>query len=345
MARVTIAQVAAAAGVSKATASRALNDHPDVGAGAVERVRAAARSLGFVPSASAVRLARGSQRTVGLLVSSLAWPWMLQVLGGVAAEAEARDFTLVLHTLSRGERSLTSFLHQVEGNAIDGIVAIEPPGGLTELTELHQRRGFPIVMIDYRVRRPRFPSVATTNERGGYDVARHLAETGARRIGVITGPPQYTFCAERDRGWRRALTEHGIDLRDDLVLRTDMSDRQSYDAAGELLAREPRLDAVLAVGDVVALAVLRRLRETGVRVPDDIAVVGFDDIPAAALAVPPLTTVRQPMYAMGQAAVRLLIDLIGGAAVPDEPLLTPTQLIVRESSARRGTRESVPAVE
>jgi LacI family transcriptional regulator len=334
MARVTIAQVAAAAGVSKATASRALNDHPDAGAGAVERVRAAARTLGFVPSASAVRLARGSQRTVGLLVSSLAWPWMLQVLGGVAAEAEAHDFTLVLHTLSRGEKSLTSFLHQVQSNAIDGIVAIEPPGGLPELTDLHERRGLPIVMIDDRVSRPRFPSVATTNERGAYEVAHHLAQTGARRIGVLTGPPEYTFCAERDRGWRRALHEHGIELRDELVLRTDMSDRQSYAATGELLARAPDLDAVLAVGDVVALAALRRLREDGVRVPDDVAVVGFDDIPAAALAVPSLTTVRQPMYAMGEVAVRQLIDLIGGAAAPAEPLVTPTELIVRESSTR-----------
>ncbi|GAA4216784.1 LacI family DNA-binding transcriptional regulator [Actinocatenispora rupis] len=334
MARVTIAQVAAAAGVSKASASRALNDHPDVGAATVERVRAAADRLGYVPSASAVRLARGSQRTIGMLVPSLAWPWMLEVLGGIATEAEAQGYALVLQTLLRGDQSLASFVRQVESSAIDGVVAIEPPGGLAELRDLHVRRGFPVVMIDDRVSRPDYPSVATTNERGAYEVAAHLADVGAQRIGVITGPADFTFCAERDRGWRRALAERDLTLREDLVLRTDMSEPEAYQATGELLSRCAGLDTILAVGDMVALGALRMLRDKGVRVPDDVRVAGFDDIPAAALAVPPLTTVRQPMYRMGEAAARLLVDLIGGADPPTGPRIIPTELVIRESSTR-----------
>ncbi|MFB7218501.1 LacI family DNA-binding transcriptional regulator [Streptomyces sp. NPDC056227] len=322
--RVTIADVAREAGVSKTTVSRVINTKGEVDGSTAARVREVIAQLGYVPSSGAVGLARGSSRTVGMLVPSLTWPWMGEVLQGVVDTVEAADYGLLLFTCNRGAESVERFTSQVSARAFDGLVVVEPENTLDHLTALH-RGGLPIVLIDDRGHHPEFPSVVTTNREGGASAARHLLAAGRTRPLVLTGPQQFGCVRDRLDGFRTVLPT-------DLVVQGDFTERCGRQVVEQLLADGVEFDSVFAHNDISAAGVLRALRAAGRSVPDDIAVVGFDDIPMAEHTEPPLTTVRQPTRQMGEAAARLLLSHLGGTAVPDEAVVLPTELVVRHSA-------------
>jgi LacI family transcriptional regulator len=322
--RVTIADVAREAGVSKTTVSRVVNAKGEVDGTTAARVREVIAQLGYVPSSGAVGLARGSSRTVGMLVPSLTWPWMGEVLQGVVDTVEAADHGLLLFTCNRGAESVRRFTDQVSARAFDGLLVVEPENTLDHLTALH-RGGLPIVLIDDRGHHPEFPSVVTTNREGGASAARHLLAAGRSRPLVVTGPRHFGCVRDRLDGFRAVLPT-------DLVVHGDFTERSGRLAVEELLAAGTEFDSVFAHNDISAAGALRALRAAGRSVPDDIAVVGFDDIPMAEHTEPPLTTVRQPTRRMGEAAARLLLDRLGGATTPDAPVVLPTELVVRHSA-------------
>ncbi|MCX5310482.1 LacI family DNA-binding transcriptional regulator [Streptomyces sp. NBC_00154] len=322
--RVTIADVAREAGVSKTTVSRVINTKGEVDGSTAARVREVIAQLGYVPSSGAVGLARGSSRTVGMLVPSLTWPWMGEVLQGVVDTVEAADYGLLLFTCNRGAESVERFTSQVSARAFDGLVVVEPENTLDHLTALH-RGGLPIVLIDDRGHHPEFPSVVTTNHEGGASAARHLLAAGRTRPLVLTGPQHFGCVRDRLDGFRTVLPT-------DLVVHGDFTERCGRQAVEQLLAEGVQFDSVFAHNDISAAGVLRALRAAGRSVPDDIAVVGFDDIPMSEHTEPPLTTVRQPTRQMGETAARLLLSHLGGTATPDGPVVLPTELVVRLSA-------------
>ncbi|MEE1767952.1 LacI family DNA-binding transcriptional regulator [Streptomyces sp. JV185] len=322
--RVTIADVARAAGVSKTTVSRVVNAKGEVDGSTAARVREVIAQLGYVPSSGAVGLARGNSRTVGMLVPSLTWPWMGEVLQGVVDTVEAADYGLLLFTCNRGAESVQRFTGQVSARAFDGLLVVEPENTLDHLTALH-RGGLPIVLIDDRGHHPEFPSVVTTNREGGASAARHLLAAGRTSPLVITGPRHFGCVRDRLDGFRTVLPT-------DLVVHGDFTERSGRLVVEQLLASGARFDSVFAHNDISAAGVLRALRAAGRSVPDDIAVVGFDDIPMAEHTEPPLTTVRQPTRQMGETAARMLLSHLGGTPVPDAPVVLPTELVVRHSA-------------
>ncbi|ROQ65816.1 LacI family transcriptional regulator [Streptomyces sp. 840.1] len=322
--RVTIADVAREAGVSKTTVSRVINTKGEVDGSTAARVREVIAQLGYVPSSGAVGLARGNSRTVGMLVPSLTWPWMGEVLQGVVDTVEAADYGLLLFTCNRGAESVKRFTSQVSARAFDGLVVVEPENTLGHLTALHHA-GLPIVLIDDRGHHPEFPSVVTTNYEGGASAARHLRAAGRTRPLVVTGPHDFGCVRDRLAGFVSVLPT-------DLVVRGDFTEICGRLAVEELLASGVEFDSVFAHNDITAAGVLRALRAAGRSVPGDIAVVGFDDIPMAEHTEPPLTTVRQPTRQMGETAARMLLSHLGGTAVPDAPLVLPTELVVRHSA-------------
>ncbi|MEL5957670.1 LacI family DNA-binding transcriptional regulator [Streptomyces sp. CLV115] len=322
--RVTIADVAREAGVSKTTVSRVVNAKGEVDGSTAARVREVIALLGYVPSSGAVGLARGSSRTVGMLVPSLTWPWMGEVLQGVVDTVEAADYGLLLFTCNRGAESVRRFTGQVSARAFDGLLVVEPENTLDHLTALH-RGGLPIVLIDDRGHHPEFPSVVTTNREGGASAARHLLAAGRTRPLVVTGPQHFGCVRDRLDGFRTVLPT-------DLVVHGDFTERSGRLAVEQLLASGAEFDSVFAHNDISAAGVLRALRAAGRTVPDDIAVVGFDDIPMAEHTEPPLTTVRQPTRRMGETAARLLLSHLGGTPVPEAPVVLPTELVVRHSA-------------
>jgi LacI family transcriptional regulator len=328
--RVTIAEVARRARVSKTTVSRVLNNKGDVDASTAIRVREVIAATGYTPSARAVGLARGRTQTVGMLVPGLTWPWMGDVLQGVADVLEARGYGLLLNTMNRGADSLTQFARHVSANAFDGLLLVEPPDTLSYITSLHEG-GLPVVMIDDRGHHPGFPSVATSNRDGAADAAAHLLATGRRRFAMVTGPGEFGCTRDRSAGLRDRLAEAGVELDPRLVVEGDFTRGGGQAAVAELLAG-PAFDAVFAHNDLMAVGVLDGLSAAGRTVPDDVAVVGFDDISIAAHTRPALTTVRQPSREMGEAAAAMLLDNLNGTELPAEPHVVPTSLVIRDSA-------------
>ncbi len=326
----TIADVAQLAGVSKTTVSRVLNAKPDVDEVTAARVRRVVAETGYFPSARAVGLARGRTKTVGMLVPSLTWPWMADVLQGAVDALEVSGYGLLLYTMTRGEESLAQFAAQVSANSFDGLLVIEPPSTIDYITGLHAA-GLPVVLIDDRGSHPEFPSVATTNRDGGVQAANHLLGLGCRRLAVVSGPSVYGCTQERDAGFLGSASEHGVDVADALMVEADFTEEGGFRATQGLLHSGQPFDGVFAHNDLMAVGVLRALRDAAQIVPDDVAVIGFDDIPMAAHTEPPLTTIRQPSREMAATAARGLLSRLEGGSEQGRVVL-PTSLVIRRSA-------------
>jgi LacI family transcriptional regulator len=333
---ITIADVAARAGVSKTTVSRVLNGRGELDEATAARVRQVIDELGYVPSARAVGLARGRTRIVGMLVPSLTWPWMGDVLQGVVDVVETEGYGLLLFTCNRGDESMRQFASQVSAKAFDGLLVIEPEGTLDYIAGLHAR-GLPVVLIDDRALQPMFPSVATTNRSGGHAAGTHLLELGRRRPLVVTGPKRFGCSQERLEGFAEAYAAAGLPLDPLLVVEGDFTFDNGQQAVKNVIEARLDFDAVFAHNDLAAAGAMQAVREAGRRVPEDVAVVGFDDLPLAATTEPPLTSVHQPLREMGEAAARLLLAHFNGAALPESTVI-PTTFAIRGSTipARSG---------
>lgn len=326
--QITIADVAVRAGVSKSTVSRVLNGRGGLARDTVDRVRRVIAEFGYVPSARAVSLARGRTQTVGLLLPSLTWPWIGDVLQGVADVLENTSHGMLLFTANRGEDSIRQFTTQVSARSIDGLIVILPEGSLDRITEL-QDRGLPVILIDDRESRPRFTSVRATNYDGGSAAAHHLLELGRQRPLVIAGDRRFECTRERLAGFLDGYNRAGLPVAPDLVLQGDFTFESGRDGLRHALRCGLPFDAVFALNDLSAMGALQALRREGIHVPNDVAVIGFDDIPAAMHTEPPLTSVRQPRYEMGATAVRLLLDKLAGRQASGQTVAMSTELIPR----------------
>ncbi|SNX88636.1 LacI family transcriptional regulator [Streptomyces sp. TLI_55] len=329
---VTIADVAARAGVSKTTVSRVLNGKGEINENTVVKVREAISELGYVPSAGAVGLARGTTQMIGMLVPDMAWAWA-GIVQAVVETLETEGFGLRMLTSNRGEESLRRLGLQVAARSFDGLLVIEPEGTLGYITELHEA-GLPVVLIDDRFQRPGFPYVATTNREGGAQAARHLLDIGRRRPLVITGPEAFGCTGERLGGFVDVYAEAGIEIGQRSIVCGDFDFDCCRSEVARALADGLEFDSVFAHNDPSAAGVLAALHEAGLWVPQDVAVVGFDDVEMASYTYPALTTIRQPMREMGEAAARLLLDHVRGSPKAAPSRIIPTSLVVRGSTLK-----------
>ncbi|GEB47748.1 MULTISPECIES: LacI family DNA-binding transcriptional regulator [Streptomyces] len=330
-ARVTIADIARAAGVSKPTVSRALNDHRDVGAATRERVREVAAELGWFPHAGARALRTGRHDTIGLLMPLTHWWGYADIQYGIAEETARRGLHLLVQPLHPGERAEREFVTRtLPALSIDGLILLMPEGTPRHVGAL-AHTGPPAVVIDDRGHRLDLPYVESTNRAGFRDLVRHLVGTGRKRVAFAGGQLDDAFAQERFEGYQDALREAGLPYDPELTVLP--ADREpTAEELGELLAAGP--DAVAAAWDEIAFGVLNVAHTEGRRVPEDLAVAGFDDSPIARVMRPPLTTVRQPFREMGSAAVRMLLDAIEHGAPPAH-FTVPTELVVRASCGAR----------
>jgi LacI family transcriptional regulator len=329
---ITITDVAERAGVSKTTVSRVLNGKGELDAATAARVRQVIAELGYVPKAGAVGLARGRTRVIGMLVPSLTWPWIGEVLQGTVDVVESAGYGLMLFTCTQGDQSMRRFAGQVSAKSFDGLIVIEPEGTLDYISSLHEQ-GLPVVLIDDREHRPRFPSVATTNRAGGAAAAEHLLSLGRTRPAMITGELRFGCSRERQAGFRARMAEAGHPMDPRLIEGADFTFEGGLRATVRLVQSGAAFDSLFAHNDLSAAGALQALAEARLRVPQDVAVVGFDDVTSAAHTNPPLSTVRQPMRTMGEAAARLLMaHLDGEEQLPEEPHIVPTELVVRGST-------------
>ncbi|MBU2666483.1 LacI family transcriptional regulator [Actinoplanes bogorensis] len=329
---ITIADVAARAKVSKTTVSRVLNGKGELDESTAARVRAVIDELGYVPSSRAVGLARGRTRVVGMLVPSLTWPWIGEVIQGAVDVLETERYGLLLFTCNRGEESMRQFGAQVSAKSFDGLLVIEPEGTLDYIATLH-RRGLPVVLIDDRDQTSgEIPSVGTTNHDGAGSAARHLLEIGRTKPLVIAGPEQFGCTRQRLAGFASVFAEAGHPITAERRLPGDFTVARGSAGVQAALESGVEFDAVFAHNDLSAIGAMQALLDAGRRIPQDVAVVGFDDIPTAAHTQPPLTTVHQPLREMGEAAARTLLAHFEGTPLPNRPTVIPTSLNTRPST-------------
>jgi LacI family transcriptional regulator len=329
--KLTIADIAARAGVSKTTVSRVLNDKPDVLPETRERILKLVQEMHYFPSPAAIGLSRGKTGLVGILVPTLAWTWVLEVIRGVAERLERSPYELVLYTTSSQERNEELFGRTLAGGMTDGLLAILPPGALSSLSQVH-RSGFPVVLIDDRGYHPDLPSVTATNRRGAVQALSHLLELGHQRIGYASGPMEYRYNQERLQGIQEALAAAGVPYRPEFFHEGEPAEAGGIAAVRAFFALPEPPTAIFAANDLVAFGVMEAAARRGLRIPQDLSVVGFDDLPQSALSRPALTTIRQPMYRMGQTAVEMLLTLIAGGRLPQARIELDTELVVRDST-------------
>jgi LacI family transcriptional regulator len=329
--RVTIGDVAARAGVSIATVSRVVNGRYGVAPATLARVRTVIDELGYESSLVARSLRSQRTNVIGILVADIE-PFSAELLKGAAKALHETDFEMVVY--SAGQRSAEGwerrFLSRLSGTLTDGTILVTP-------TVVGVRSDQPIVAVDPHVGGSFLPTVDAQNFEGAVEVTEHLLALGHRRIAFLGGRPDLESARRREAGYRAALDTAGIEFAPELVRVGGFTEETAEAPARELLTMADRPTAIFAANDLSAIQTMRTAAELGLQVPDDISIVGFDNIPESALTDPPLTTVDQSIQALGHEAVRTLVELIehperGEAPEPIHVML-PTKLIIRKSAA------------
>jgi len=327
-ARVTIRDVAARAGVSVATVSKVLNDRYGVAADTYARVRAVIAELGYEASLVAQSLRNIQTNVIGILVADLE-PFSTELLKGAADAIRGTGFELVVYSAGGRVSDRVGwerrYLSRLSGTLIDGAVLVTP-------TVVDVNYGAPVVAVDPHTGPSEFPTIDSDNLKGAQLAVEHLLELGHRRIGMLTGRPDLQSARLREDGYRSALAAAGVPV-DEGLLRIGAYDAEvSFASATELLCSPDRPTALFAANDISAIASMAAAAGLGLRVPDDLSVVGFDNVPESALCIPPLTTIEQPIREMGRQAVEVLVRLLRGEPGGATSLTLATSLVVRDST-------------
>ena len=327
---VTIVDVAGEAGVSYATVSRVINNKGHVRPETRERVLRAMTRLGYVVDQRARSLAGGRSQVIGLLVHDVGTSYIGEIIRGIDAELASAQYDLILYTTHRRKTKESAYVVTLTRGLADGLLLVLPrdPGAYLETLRQHR---FPHVLIDHRGVDEEIPAVAATNQQGAYNATKHLIELGHRRIGFITGAMDQICAQDRLKGYRVALADHEVAFDPELVYEGNFFQPLGYTGASALLELPHPPTAIFASNDVSAFGVMEAVREHSLRIPQDISVVGFDDIPQAAHVHPPLTTVRQPLEEMGRIATHMLLEYIQDPQRPIERVELPTELVLRQS--------------
>jgi len=340
--RVTIAAIADAAGVSVPTVSRVLNGRADVSTATRERVEQLLRDRGYRRRNSRQP---GRAQILDVVFDALDSPWAVELIRGVADVAHAAGAGTVVSAVHQDETATRQWLRNLRSRTCDGVIFVlaEPSAPIhTQLRRLH----IPVVVIDPPSNhpaavRPTLPAalaagvatVGATNWAGGLSATEHLIALGHRRIGLIAGPRALSCSRARLDGYRAALAAAGIGLDAGLVVQGDFQHESGYVAGGRLLDLAEPPTAVFATSDQMALGVYEAARRRGLRVPADLSVAGFDDLPEARWSAPPLTTVRQPLAEMGGLAAHTVLRLARGETLQAPRVELATELVVRHSTA------------
>jgi len=326
--------VAQQAGVSASTVSHVINGTRFVSDGLRERVLGTMRELSYQPNGVARSLRTKRTNVVALVIPDITNPYFPEVARGVQDVAEKRDYVVILCNTDRVLSRELRFLETLRRQRVEGLIL--NPSGVTirDLRELEEA-SIPVVLIGSQIDHPELDVVLVDNTRGAYNAVKHLIDLGHRRIGLVGGPRTASSGEQRFQGYIRALMEHGLPIDEGLITEGPFTNGGGYECMKQLLALQSPPTAVFASSDVMAIGALMAIQETGLRVPDDLSLVGFDDIAEASATVPKLTTIAQPKRQTGEVAAQLLFNRIESAAPPRrQKVVLDHKLVVRGSTGR-----------
>lgn len=328
MGKLTLEEIAKLAGVSRSTVSRVVNNHPRVSAEVRQRVKKIIAETGYQPDPAARSLVMRRSGIIGLVIpravqSLFPDPYYPQLIQGIARTCNANDYTLSLFLFHTADEERRLYPRVLRNQLVDGVIVtgLRIDGPL--LPQLIENQ-IPFVMVGRPAGKPEVSFVDVDNVVGAYSAVSHLVRLGYERIATITGPLNTTVGLDRRQGYLEALND-----RSPLMAEGDFTEEGGYYAMRRLLPHKP--DAVFAASDTMAFGALRALRGEGLAVPNDVALVGFDDLPTAAFSDPPLTTIRQPILRTGAEAVEILVDILTNGPEPARHIVLATELIIRAS--------------
>jgi LacI family transcriptional regulator len=330
----TLEDVAKKAGVSRSTVSRVINNHPNVSEDVRRRVLQVIQKTGFRPHAAARTLASHHSWTIGLVLpqsvsSFFTDPYFPHLTKGIAQGCNQYDYTLALFLVDTKDDEEKIFPRISRKGLLDGILVQSGQHGDQEIIGHLIEANLPLVVLGRPFRSDNVSYIDIDNIKASSTAVHHLIQLGYHRIGTITGPESSTVGIDRKAGYVKTLAEHGYTIDKSLITEGDFTEAGGYSALQRLLPFRP--DAVFAASDVMALGAMRAARECGLRIPEDIAFIGFDDLPLASLPDVQLTTIRQPVRQFGIQAIELLIDQIENGINPPRKVILDTELVVRSS--------------
>jgi LacI family transcriptional regulator len=332
---VTMRDVAKKAGVSVTSVSHVINQTRPVSENIQQNVQSALQELGYQPNALARSLRRKQSHTIGMVVPDSANPFFAGIVRGIEDAVFTQDYTVILGNSDGDPQKELVYTKVLAEKQVDGILFVAVGKSNKEHANLINKIRVPLVVIDRDVPDLSVDSVLTDNAQGGRLAIEHLLSLEHQRIGCITGPSDLTPSADRVAGYRQALIQANIPVDESIIIKGDFQFEGGYRAARQLLTMPHPPTAIFACNDLMAVGAISASIELGYRVPEQISVIGFDDIPLASFTNPPLTTIIQPKYEMGELAATLLLKRLQNHEHPVQRRLLSTELIVRRSTAHR----------
>lgn len=333
----TIKDVAKLAGVNPSTVSRVLANNPRISEETRQRVLKAMQELGYHPNLVARNLVRRSTETIGLVLPRAAEevflnPFFPELIRGISSIARREGYDLLLATGESEAEEKEAVLRMVRGRRVDGVILLvsRVDNRLGEELEAHR---FPVALVGKPMQERDMCWVDNDNITAAFQATDYLLGLGHRRIGLILGSLEFVVSLDRLDGYKQALQAQGLEFERKLVVHSDYTQVEGYRAMAELLERVPDLTAVLVADDLMAFGAIQAIRERGLRVPRDISVVGFNNVPMSRFTAPPLTTVEVFTYRLGARVAELLIEKIRQPAARAGQDCIATELIVRKSTA------------
>jgi LacI family transcriptional regulator len=331
---VKIQDVAEAAGVSVSTVSRVLNDKDDVAAETYEKVQKVVRELGYVSSLAARGMRSHRTNVIGLIMPDVASPYSIEVLQGVNRAISQLDYDLIVYTNGDVRKNTSAYQESyyvtlLNGSVTDGVIVVTPAATNFSTTA-------PVVAIDPNNKSPECPAVISTNLEGAQQVMQYLIGLGHRRIGFITGRLELVSARRRLEGYREGLAMADIPVDEELIRVGDYTTETAESCTRDLLGLESPPTAIFASNDMSAMGVYQAAGEMRIRIPEDLSVVGFDNLREAAFLAPKLTTIDQSIPEMAYIATELIVKLVNGEKLESTVHKIPTKLIIRDSCRVEG---------
>ena len=334
---VTIYDIAKKLDLSPATISRGLKDHPAIKKETRKRIKDAATKMGYQNNLFASSLRSKKTNTIGIIVPRLDSYFMSTVITGMEQVVNTRGYNLIIsQSQERFDKEIASATTMFNSRVDGLLVSLAYDTENIDHFEALLKKKIPVIFFDRVVEHPRCTNIIIDNAKAGYDAVHHLLEQGCKRIIYIGGNLRRNVYADRLKGYKLALAEKGVPFDENLVLINNLNEQGGREAAQKILQMKDKPDGVFAANDTSAVACMQELKVAGIRIPDDIAVVGFNNEPISRIIEPNLTTVNYPGYEMGEIAVTTLINSINSAPGSTiNTLVLRHQLIVRESSIRK----------
>jgi len=328
----TIQDVAKLAGVAPITVSRVINNSGYTSEETRARVEAAIASLGYIPNTLARGLRSKRTQTLALVMTDITNPFFTLIARGVEDRASHSGYTVIFCNTDESEAKEEKYINILLQKQVDGILLV-PACSNSASVKFLQSNDIPVVLIDRKIPGTQIDLVRADSEGGAYRLIKHLIELGHKRIVTITGPREVSTSSDRVSGYQRAMHEAGLEDLES-VYYGSFTQASGYELARQALELAPRPTAIFGANNFISIGVLKALRDTQLRVPEDVTVVGFDDLPPSMVIEPILTVASQPAYEMGSQAAELLLKRISNELPgSNQEVILPTEMIVRRSSA------------